>query len=263
MSDKKNHVAIVTGASRGIGAATAVALAKGGTRVILMARTDEGLSNTLSIIKNAGGTAKAIVADVCDYDAAVSAVNFTMKNFGQLDILVNNAGVIDPVDCIGDTDPKKWSLCINVNLIGSYNMVRAGLDVFLEQGRGTIVNISSGAAHYALKGWSAYCCAKAGGAMLTQAIHKEYGVSGIRVFGVDPGVADTNMQSVIRSSGFNPISQMPCKDLPHPNHPAKAIAWFCREAPIDLAGQEVSINDKSLKERMWQASSGLSVTKES
>ncbi|MDH5772340.1 MAG: SDR family oxidoreductase [Rhodospirillaceae bacterium] len=250
MSIKKRSVAIVTGGSRGIGAATALTLAKAGTRVVLMARSAEGLSDTAKSIEIAGGNAQIIAADICNYDAAMSAVEMAMQAFGQLDILVNNAGVIAPIGAIGDTHPEEWSRCINVNLIGSYNMVRASLGVFLSQGSGVIVNISSGAARHALQGWSAYCCAKAGTAMLTQALHNEYEASGIRVFGVDPGVADTDMQATIRASGLNPVSQIPRHELPHPNRPAEAIAWLCHKAPLELAGQEVSVNDEKFKLQM-------------
>ena len=105
-----------------------------------MARTEEGLSYTAKSIETAGGSALFIAADVCDYKSAVSAVRMATEAFGQLDILVNNAGDIAPIGLLAVTDAVEWTRCINVNLVGSYNMARAALEVFLGQRNGVVVN---------------------------------------------------------------------------------------------------------------------------
>jgi NAD(P)-dependent dehydrogenase (short-subunit alcohol dehydrogenase family) len=115
------------------------------------------------------------------------------------------------------------------------------------RGGGTIVNLSSGAARNAMEGWSAYCSGKAGLAMLTQCVAKEYGDRGIRAFGFAPGVVDTDMQVSIRASGINPVSQIPRENLAPPEEPGWAIAWLCTPEADALAGQEVDIRHESFR----------------
>jgi NAD(P)-dependent dehydrogenase (short-subunit alcohol dehydrogenase family) len=111
-----------------------------------------------------------------------------------------------------------------------------------------VVNISSGAAGHAMEGWSAYCCSKAGLAMLTQVIAHEH--ANIRAYGFRPGVVDTDMQSQIRASGINRVSKLKREDLLKPQIPAAAITWLLRNAPVDLSGQELDIRDEAFKARM-------------
>ena len=112
-----------------------------------------------------------------------------------------------------------------------------------------IVNVSSGAAHHALEGWSSYCAAKAGVASLTRSVALEAGDAGIRVYGFGPGTVDTEMQAVIRTSGVNPVSQMTRSQHAPPSVPAQVIAWLCTEDAADLAGEELSIRDEALRRR--------------
>src|SRR5207249_1406644 len=100
-------------------------------------------------------------------------------------------------------------------LIGAYHAARATLPRMLEAGKGTVINISSGAAHHPLEGWSAYCSAKAGLAMLTSAIALECADAGVRVFGLSPGVIDTDMQAAIRASGISQIRQIDLAPVGH------------------------------------------------
>ena len=117
-----------------------------------------------------GGRAEALACDVADYAAVERVVADTRQRLGGLDILINNAGVIDPIGSLAASDPAAWALNIQINLVGAYNVVRAVLDGMLAAGAGTIVNVSSGAAHRPLEGWSAYCAGKAGLAMVTRSI---------------------------------------------------------------------------------------------
>ena len=146
-------------------------------------------------------------------------------------------------------DPDAWAANIRINLVGAFHCARAVVPHFLAQQRGVIVNISSGAAHRPREGWSAYCSAKAGLAMLTQALHLELGQRGIRAYGFQPGVVDTEMQVKIRASGINEISRLPRESLANPAEPARVIAWLCSEEARDLAGQELTIRDTALRAR--------------
>ncbi|MBL4666608.1 MAG: SDR family oxidoreductase, partial [Sneathiella sp.] len=227
MTPLKNQVIILTGASKGIGAATAIELGSQGAKVVLAARNADACSNIMETIKSTGGEAFAIGCDVSDFSAVENLISETIKRYGAIDTLINNAGVIDPIGPIETTDPADWSRNINVNLGGVYHGIRAVLPHFYEKGSGTIINISSGAAHNPLEGWSSYCSAKAGVYMLTRATALEAGPRGVRVMGFGPGVVDTDMQMNIRASGINPVSEIPRSNLSPVSEPARALAWLC------------------------------------
>lgn len=250
MAKDRASVAIVTGAARGIGYSAALHLARAGHDVVLAVRTAASGKEIADAVAREGRRSLVLECDVSDPASARKVVADTMTAFGAVDVLVNNAGVIQPIAAIADVASSDWARSIEVNLIGAFNMVRAVLDPMLGQGGGTIVNLSSGAAHRALEGWSAYCAAKAGLAMLTQSIALEYGARGIRVFGFAPGTTDTEMQSLIRDSGINPVSKLKRSDLVPVDEPAAAIAWLCSPAADDLAGQEMTLNDAALRRRV-------------
>jgi 3-oxoacyl-[acyl-carrier protein] reductase len=250
MSTLTGKVIIVTGASRGIGAAASVALAKAGATVVLTAR-DGGLAGSVAqSIAEAGGSALAQPCDVADYGAFAALVETTKSRFGRVDILVNNAGVIEPIAAVADSDPAAWARDIGINLTGAYHAIRAVLPGMIAAGGGTIVNVSSGAAIRPLEGWSAYCSAKAGLHMLTRAVALETAAQGIRVFGFQPGTTDTDMQVLIRASGINPVSQIPRGNLTPVAHPAAAIVYLCTPAADDLNGQEFSLRDEAFRSRL-------------
>jgi 3-oxoacyl-[acyl-carrier protein] reductase len=237
---------IVTGASRGIGAAAAEALARAGARLMLAARDGD---KAAAVAKAIGGDVVAQACDVSDYAAMEALVAATRERFGRVDALINNAGVIEPIASIADSDPVSWARNIEINLIGAYHAIRAVLPGMIAGGGGTIVNVSSGAAIRPLEGWSAYCAGKAGLHMLTRAIALETEGKGVRMFGFQPGTTDTDMQVLIRASGVNPISQIPRQNLTPVAEPAKAIVYLCTPDADDLNGQEFSLRDESFRTR--------------
>jgi NAD(P)-dependent dehydrogenase (short-subunit alcohol dehydrogenase family) len=250
MPSLHDKVVLVTGASRGIGEAAAVALAKAGAAVMLAARDGARTPSVTARIEGAGGKAASAVCDVSDYASVASVVADTLARFGRLDALVNNAGVIEPIGPVGTADPAAWARSIGINLVGAFHCIRACLEPMRAAGGGTIVNVSSGAAHRPMEGWSAYCTGKAGLAMLTRAVALEHAAEGIRVFGFAPGTIDTDMQVTIRASGVNPISKIPRADLAPVDHPARAIVYLCSTDADDLAGQELSLRDADLRRRV-------------
>jgi NAD(P)-dependent dehydrogenase (short-subunit alcohol dehydrogenase family) len=253
MTDLAGKVAIVTGASRGIGAAAAFVLAKAGAAVMLVARDGKRASQLADEIVAAGGRAIAMACDIADYGSVQTMVDETDQRLGSIDILVNNAGVIEPIGALVQSDPATWRRNIEVNLVGAYHTARAALPRMLEAGKGTVINVSSGAAHRPLEGWSAYSSAKAGLAMLTDAIALECADAGVRVFGLAPGVIDTDMQATIRVSGINRISQIRQIDLAPVGHPAAAIHYLCTAAADDLVGKELVLNDPDFRRRIGLA----------
>jgi len=249
MASLDGKVALVTGASRGIGAATAKALAKEGAAVVLAARGLDDCARHAAEITEAGGKAVAIKCDVGSLADWQELVDETAEMFGRLDILVNNAGMIDPIGHLEDTDPEEWARAVQVNYIGVYYGIRTAFP-HIKANDGVIINISSGAAEHPHEGWSAYCSTKAGVAMLTQMVAHENEGSGFRIFGFRPGLVDTEMQAIIRASGMNPISKTTPADHRQPEAPAQVIAWLCGPDAADLNGQELSMaNDAWLRER--------------
>lgn len=238
-------VVLVTGASRGIGAAAATALGAAGAAVILAARDGPLAKAVAKGIAAAGGRAEAILCDVSDHRAVARLVARAKRSFGPIDALVNNAAVIGPIATIADSDPAAWAHTIKVNIVGAYNTVRAVLPDMLRDRAGTIVNLSSAAGARPLAAVSAYCTAKAGLAMLTREIALEVAATAIRVIGFQPGSTATDMQATIQASGHIPPQFL------HPiEHPARAIVYLCTPAAQDLSGQEVSLNDPVFRRRL-------------
>lgn len=249
MTDLAGKSVLVIGASRGIGAATARAFARSGATVALASRSDAACREIADAIDGEGGRAVAMSCDVADYASVRQTVDRTVEAFGRLDVLVNNAGIIDPIARFAMADPEAWAENIRINLIGAMNAARAALP-HLTKDRGTLINVSSGAAHRPLEGWSAYCAGKAGLAMLTRSLALEEGKR-LRVFGFRPGVVDTGMQVKIRASGLNPVSQLKREDLAPPEQPAQAMVYLATPAADDLAGgDEIDIRDPDFRKRV-------------
>jgi NADP-dependent 3-hydroxy acid dehydrogenase YdfG len=186
------RVAIVTGASSGIGAATARALARGGAAVALAARRTERIEAIAEEIRSAGGHAIAVTTDVADERQAEELVDRTVGELGQLDILVNNAGVmrLGMVDG-GDTD--EWREMVDVNLFGVLYCTRPALRILAAQGHGDIVNISSIGGRRTSAGRSLYALTKFGLNGFSESLRQEAHKSGVRVTLVMPGFVDTEI----------------------------------------------------------------------
>ena len=250
MTELQGKVAIVTGASKGIGGAAAEELARQGVAVVLAARSKAAIEERAAKINAAGGKASAVACDVASYADVAAAVEHCKANFGSVDILVNNAGVIDPISRLAESDPEGWSQAIDINVKGVYHGLRAVLPVMEAQGSGVIVNVSSGAATSALEGWSHYCSSKAAVLMLTKCVHKEYVDKGVRVVGLSPGTVATEMQVAIRSSGINPVSQLEFSVHIPPEWPARAIAWLCTADARDFDGGDFSLKTEEGRRRV-------------
>ena len=245
--DLTGKTVLITGASKGIGAATARIFAKAGANVALVARSGDAIAHLAGEI---GKQAIAIPCDVSRYWELQAAVEACLKAFGGLDILIGNAGVIKPIAPLAESDPEAWSHAIDINLKGVYNGMRAAMPVMQEAGGGTIITISSGAAHSPLEGWSHYCTSKAGAAMLTMCAHKEGADQGLRVMGLSPGTVATDMQHQIKDSGINPVSQLDWSDHIPPEWPAKALLWMCGPDADAYLGEEISLRDEGIRKKV-------------
>ncbi len=245
--DFNGKTVVITGASRGIGADAARQFAAAGANLALLARSAEALDDLAAEI---GGNVLVAACDVSDHAAVTEALGKAHQRFGSLDVLINNAGVIEPIARLEDANPAAWAKLIDINLTGVFNGIRAALPLMKPAGGGTIITVSSGAAHNALEGWSAYCSSKAGAAMLTRALDLEERANGIRAMGLSPGTVATQMQRDIKASGINPVSELNWEDHIPAEWPARALLWMCTADADDHIGQEISLRDEGIRKRV-------------
>lgn len=245
IQDLLNHTIVITGASMGIGAATALECTARGANVALLARSSSKIEGLAAQI---GSKAMALPLNVADAAAFFQAIDTVTERFGPIDALINNAGVIEPIAHLVDADPTAWSEAIDINLKGVFYGMRAVIPQMRARGKGTIITVSSGAAHSPLEGWSAYCSAKAGAAMLTRAAHLEESPYGLRIMGLSPGTVATQMQVKIRASGINPVSTLAPSDHRPASAPARVLAWMCTPAADAYLGQELALNDAHIRQ---------------
>lgn len=247
MMDLTGRTVLITGASRGIGAEAARVFADAGANVALVARSADSIADLAGEI---GKSAVAIPCDISRYWEVAQAVENCVTAFGGLDILINNAGVIEPIARMDEADPEGWGQVIDINLKGVFHGMRAALPVMENAGGGTILTVSSGAAHNPIEAWSHYCASKAGAAMLTMCLHKEMGDKGIRAMGLSPGTVATQMQREIKASGINPVSQLDWSDHVPPDWPAKALLWMCSPEADAYLGEEISLRDEGIRKKV-------------
>jgi NAD(P)-dependent dehydrogenase (short-subunit alcohol dehydrogenase family) len=242
--DMKNKTVMITGASRGIGAEAARVFAAAGANVALLARSQGAITELANEI---GAQAIAISCDVSDFGQMAAAVEQTVQKFGGLDVLINNAGVIDPISHLADVDPDAWGQVIDINVKGVFNGMRTVLPVMKANGGGSILTISSGAAHHAIEAWSHYCASKAAVNMLTRCVDLEESANGIRAIGLSPGTVATEMQREIKASGINPVSQLAWEDHVPADWPAKCLLWMCSAEADRFKGDEISLREEDIR----------------
>lgn len=243
----QGRIVAITGASRGIGAAAARVFANAGARMALLARSEREIAGIAAEIGS--DQAMALPCDVARADQVSDALTRICETWGRLDVLINNAGVIDPIARLSEALPEDWGRAIDINLKGVFHGMRTAIPIMRTQGGGTIITISSGAASTPLEGWSAYCSAKAGAAMLTRAAHLEEAGNGLRIMGLSPGTVATDMQVRIKASGINRVSQLdPAVHIPA-DWPARALLWMCGPAADEWLGQEISLRDEAIRRK--------------
>lgn len=189
--EMRGKVAIVTGASSGIGRATAVTFARAGASVVTVARSKGALQELVREIEAEGGTATAVAADLTDPDAIEKVVAETVAAYGQIDVLVNAAGIIGN-GTIEDTSLADWDQMFAINLRGPFYLMQQAMPYLVESG-GAVVNVSSVTGPRAFPGILAYCASKAGLDQLTHAAALEMAPKGVRINAVNPGVVETNL----------------------------------------------------------------------
>ena len=206
----EGRIALITGASRGIGAAVAKRFAAEGARLILTARTVGGLEEIDDAVKAEGGTATLVPMDLTQGDAIDQLGGALHEKFGRLDVLVGNAGMLGMMSPVGHIDPPVWEQTLALNLTANYRLIRS-LDPLLRQSdAGRAIFVTSGAAHSGSPYWGAYAVSKAGLETLVRTYAAEVAKTNIRVNIVDPGGQRTQMRAAA-FPGEDPAT------LPHPD----------------------------------------------
>jgi NAD(P)-dependent dehydrogenase (short-subunit alcohol dehydrogenase family) len=223
--------AVVTGGSRGLGRALGEALARGGARVVLVARERAPLDDALVAIRAGGGEAHGVVTDVGDLDATFAIAGQAAALVGPVDLLINNASTLGPVPLrlLLDTDCEDLTRALAVNLVGPFRLTKALLGSMVLRGRGTVVNISSDAAVAAYERWGAYGASKAALDHLTRTWAAELAGTGVRMLAIDPGEMNTRMHA----------QAMPDADAGALADPARVAAWivdWLRAPPAAASG---------------------------
>ena len=246
MSNEK--VAFVTGASRGIGLEIARQLVDCGWNVGMSARREQILMVAAEDLDS--GMVHPVACDVSFQTSISDAMEEVAARFGPISALVNNAGVIDPVGLMHETDPVDWMRLMQINIWGVMLASRAVVPTMVAQGRGVIVNLSSGAAHNPVEGWSAYCTSKAGLAMFSRCLAAEYGPQGIRVHDFIPGVVDTDMLNGAQKKFDNAVARLDDEAKLTPDIPARCVAWLVDQGEGQVEGVEQTIRDPEFRKKV-------------
>lgn len=238
-----DKVAIITGASRGIGAATAHTFADAGARLVLAARTPDPLHALAERIRAKGGQAIAVPTDVGDPRQVAELVAQTMAHYGRLDAAVNNAGAAHPMVPLAELSLTDWQTCLQVNLTGIFLCLKHQLPALAASGGGAIVVMSSTAALAAKAGLAGYAAANAGALALTRTAALDYAAAGIRVNALAPGPILTDRLAAAGEQARKQVAAtVPLGRPGHPHEVAAAAAWLCSEEASFITGTTLTID---------------------
>lgn len=244
---------IITGASRGLGAAAARILGGEGVNVVLNARSADDLEVVANEIDPQGKRVLVVPGDASREADCRDLVRQTVEHFGRLDGLINNAGVLHPIAPVAKADPQLWQTNIAVNLLGPFYLTHYALP-HLREARGRVINVSSGSAVSVTEGWSAYCAAKAGLNHFTRVLAAEE--PQVVALAFRPGVVDTEMQRTIREQGRDGmpaqshqkfVQYHEQEELLPPEVPGRALVALALAAPHEWSGEFLRWNEERVQ----------------
>lgn len=239
----EGKVAIVTGASRGIGRQIALSMAREGAAVIVnyngsAARAEEVVQE----IRNAGGQAEAVQCNVSDYEKAQELINYVIGQYKRVDILVNNAGITRD-NLLMKMSEEEFDAVIDTNLKGAFNCTKHVSRQMLRQKSGRIINISSVSGVMGNAGQANYCASKAGLIGLTKSVARELGSRGITVNAIAPGFIDTEMTSVLSEDVKKAMGeQIPLRRFGRPEDVAEAAVFLASDKAAYITGQVLCVD---------------------
>ena len=243
--DLSGKVAIVTGGSRGIGRAIALGLASHGADVVVASRKQADLDIVAAEIRALGRKAAAIATHMRNKEDIDRLVEQTLEHFGKIDILVNNAGTNPYFGLLMNIEESAWDQIMTVNLKGYFLMAQAVARGMIEQGSGSIINVSSAGGRRASPGLGAYSISKAGDIMLTQVLAQELGQHGIRVNAIAPGIVQTKFAEALWSNEQileASLRMTPLGRIGQPEEMAGVCVWLASEASSFVTGQTIILD---------------------
>ena len=240
--DLNNKIAIVTGASQGIGETIAVEMAKSGANVFCLARNKNALDSTINKIISNGDKASAYSCDISDNEQFNNIVTDIFKEYGSIDILVNNAGITNDTLLMRMSDDQ-WDSVLNINLKGSFTCTRSVIKYMMKKKSGRIINITSIVGLTGNAGQANYAASKAGLIGMTKSIAKEVASRGITANCVAPGWIETAMTEQLSDDVKNKfLSQIPTGKIGYPKDIANTVIFLASKEAEYITGQTITVD---------------------